>query len=61
MFHVTNMGHTFDPFHSKILEIENNLHKWLFLEMVHITRDKNALNFRSVINNLSPLYHMLIK
>lgn len=45
---------------SKILEIEPNYKKRLFLEMVHINRNPNTLNFKNDVENLSSIYSYIL-
>ena len=58
--HVVDTGHLFDFDNVVILEKEKILSDRLFLEMVHINKTGNCLNFRTDIDNLSSIYSYLL-
>ena len=45
----------------KILEHEQNLKKRLCLEIIHIQKNNNSINFRTDIENLSDIYFNIIQ
>lgn len=53
--HVMNFGE------SKVLELEKTARKRNFLEMYHIKRNKNSMNSKSDIQNISNIYSYLIQ
>jgi len=58
--HYTERGHDFDFNNTKVLSSESNYNKRLFLEMVEISKQPNALNKKTDINDLSIIYtHIL--
>lgn len=59
--HAIENGHCFDFQNTKILTNENDFQKRLVLEMLHIAKEDNTINNRSDIQNLSRIYHNLIK
>lgn len=59
--HVIETGHKMDYNNAKVLTVENNYHKRIFLEMVHINNEENNLNKKSDINNLSKIYTYILK
>lgn len=59
--HARNSGHIFDYENARILEIENNYRKRLFLEMVHINLESKSINSRADINQLSTIYCNILK
>lgn len=58
--HAKQFNHKFNFDDTKILVKENNYRKRLLLEMVNIKKDKNAINFKTDIENLSFLYNGLL-
>jgi len=58
--HVCDTGHTFNFKDTMILENETKLRERLFLEMFHINKSKNSVNFRRDVENLSTIYNNLI-
>lgn len=54
--HFKNSDHNFDFNNVKILDQETNYKKRLFLEMAHIFTDKQSINFKTDINQLSNIY-----
>jgi hypothetical protein len=59
--HVRDNKHIMDFNNTTILDREDILQKRLFLEMVHINKNENSMNFRSDINNLSIIYTFLLQ
>lgn len=59
--HKTQSDHEFDYSNFKILAIEENLNKRLFIEMASIFKQKNSVNQRTDIENLSNMYHGILK
>lgn len=59
--HVLQTGHTFNFNETKILDTEYNLHKRLTLEMLYINNDKNNINLKTDISNLSNIYINILK
>jgi hypothetical protein len=58
--HHFDTGHNFKFSQVSILDRESNLSKRLFLEMVHINREKDTINLKSDIDNLSRVYHSIL-
>ena len=58
--HAITHQHSFDFNDTSILAQESNLKKRLFLEMAHILKYK-TINFNRDIENLSHIYHNVIK
>lgn len=54
--HHLKTGHNFDYNNVKILCQENNYKSRLFLEMFHINKNKNAINYKSDTSQLSNIY-----
>ena len=54
--HTQKTGHNFDFTNVKILEHENNYKSRLFLEMYHINKNRNCINYKSDTNQLSNIY-----
>lgn len=54
--HVHTTNHQFDFDNIKILDFETNQKKRLFLEMYHINKNKNSINYKSDIQKLSNIY-----
>ena len=59
--HATSYKHSFDFKNTKILHIENNLKKRLFLEMIYIEKENSSINYKRDIENLSVIYNNIIK
>lgn len=59
--HFQRMDHMFDYDNTTILEIQTHQRKRLFLEMVHINNEKEAINSRSDIDQLSIIYCNILK
>ena len=59
--HAYKFKHNFDFKEVKILEHEQNFKKRLCLEMIHIQKNINSINFRTDIENLSDIYFNIIK
>ena len=59
--HAHNFKHNFDFKEVNILEQEQNLQKILYLEMIHIQKNNNSINFRTDIENLSDIYFNIIE
>ena len=59
--HAHTFKHTFDFNEVKILEHEKNFKKRLCLEMIHIKKNNNSINFRTDIENLNDIYSNIIK
>ena len=59
--HAHKFKHNFDFSKVKILEHEQNIKKRLLLEMIHIQKNKNSINFRTDIENLSDIYFNIIQ
>lgn len=59
--HHVDTGHFFKFNDIKILDTETHLHKRLFLEMVNIYQNKNCLNKKTDIQNLTCIYTYLLK
>ena len=58
--HPHKFKHNFDFKEVKILEYEQNFEKRLRLEMFHIKKNNNSINFRTDIKNLSYIYFIII-
>lgn len=58
--HSFQFKHIFDFDNTKILEIERNYKSRIFLEMVHINKTANSINFRTDIQKLSSIYSYLL-
>jgi len=58
--HCLDTGHNFNFDTPKILQYEHNYFRRLFHEMIHIKKNKNSINFRSDIQNLSSIYTNLL-
>lgn len=58
--HENNSGHKFNLDKTKIIAKESNYYARNVLEMIHIKKDKNSINDRTDISNLSKIYHSLI-
>jgi hypothetical protein len=54
--HEKNQKHKFNYNNTKIIKTEKNTKKREFLEMVEIHRNKNSINDKKDINNLSKIY-----
>ena len=59
--HAITYKHSFDFKNTKILDIENNLKKRLFLKMIHIQKENSTVNYKTDIENLSAIYNNIIK
>lgn len=58
--HAKNNGHNFNFNNTKILSIETNNDKRLFLEMCYINEQKNVVNKKADIKGLSSIYSYLL-
>ncbi|XP_044745159.1 uncharacterized protein LOC123307022 [Coccinella septempunctata] len=58
--HVRSSGHQMNYNAAKVLECENNLKKRTFLEMCHIKRHSNSMNYRRDIEGISNIYAFLL-
>lgn len=58
--HILDTNHMFDFSNPKILEIEKNSNKRLFLEMINIHNDKNCINKKKDIEDLNIIYSLLL-
>lgn len=58
--HHFDTGHVFDFNNTVILDHESNYQKRLFLEMVHINREKQAVNLKSDVQDLNKSYFNLL-
>jgi len=58
--HEQTNNHTFNYSDTKVLENETNYHKRIIKEMIYIKKDKNSINDRTDIQNLSQIYHKII-
>lgn len=58
--HSINSNHIIDFHRVKILEKETNYKNRLFLEMVHINKTPNTLNFKTDVENLSSVYSYVL-
>ena len=59
--HVNKTGHHMDFENPRILALENNHNKRLFMEMCFINNSDNSLNNRTDIQNLSKIYTYILK
>ena len=59
--HAYKFKHNFDFKEVKILEHEQNLKKRLCLEMIHIQKSNNSINFTTDIENLSDIYFNIMQ
>ena len=59
--HATSYKNSFDFKNTKILDIENNFKKRLFLEMIYIQKENSSINYKTDIQNLSATYNNIIK
>lgn len=59
--HEDKEKHEFDFSNTKILNKDSNYNKLVFKEMIHIKKDKNIVNDKKDIQNLSQIYYSLIK
>ena len=61
-YHAVTNGHKFDFDNLRIIERENNYHKRMFLEELHIKSCRNCVNFKSVESkNVSDIYTPLLE
>ncbi|XP_050509003.1 uncharacterized protein LOC126886191 [Diabrotica virgifera virgifera] len=58
--HSISLNHQIDFDNIKSLGSESNFYKRTFLEMTHILREKDSMNKRTDIDNLSIIYHSLL-
>lgn len=58
--HVRSVDHRMDYDSVTVLECEENMRKRCFLEMIHIKRHENSMNYRKDIENISNIYSYLI-
>ncbi|XP_044759503.1 uncharacterized protein LOC123317202 [Coccinella septempunctata] len=58
--HTRNKNHLMDYQSAKVLESETNGDKRRFMEMYHIKRQENSMNYRRDVNNISNVYSYLI-
>jgi len=54
--HCIGTGHSFNFNEAQILSHDKNLKERLFMEMYNIHMDKNSINFKTDIENLSSIY-----
>nr|CAI5842688.1 unnamed protein product [Callosobruchus analis] len=59
--HAIETRHKINWESAKVLDIERNFEKRIFLEMVHINNCANNLNKKSDINNLSSIYSYILR
>ena len=59
--HATSYKYFVDFKNTKILDIENNLKKRLFLGMIYIQEDNSSINYRTGTENLIAIYNNIIK
>ncbi|XP_044760271.1 uncharacterized protein LOC123317727 [Coccinella septempunctata] len=59
--HTRNRDHLMDYDSVQVLDCERNGSKRCFLEMYHIIRQVNSMNYRRDINNISSIYTYLIR
>ncbi|XP_044745183.1 uncharacterized protein LOC123307046 [Coccinella septempunctata] len=58
--HFRKTDHPVDYDSTRVLELEKNTNKRCFMEMFHIKRLSNSMNYRRDVNNLSSIYSYLI-
>ena len=58
--HSKELNHHFDFNNVRILDKESNYQKRLIKEMINIKKEKNSINFRTDIQNLSILYNGIL-
>lgn len=59
--HETTFNHEFDFDNFEILHRETNSKIRTFLEMIYIQREKNSINDRTDLKNLSKIYYNILK
>ena len=57
--HAITYKHSFDFKNTKILDIENNLKRRLFLAMIHIQKENSTINYKTDRENLSAIYNII--
>jgi hypothetical protein len=58
--HVSHENHRFDFSHATIVDKSNNYHRLKILEMLHISANQNACNYRSDVSNTIQQYQSLL-
>ena len=58
--HHVSTGHQFNFNEPTILEHENKYNNCLFLEMYHIIKTRNNINYKSDTNQLSNIYNNIL-
>lgn len=59
--HALDLEHNFNFQNAQVIAKENNFHKRAVLEMLHIKKNKDAINNKNDIQNLSHIYNNLIQ
>ncbi|XP_071055083.1 uncharacterized protein [Onthophagus taurus] len=57
--HSLDNGHIFDFDNTKVLDVSNNYHNRVFLEMFHIAITNDTVNYRTDIDSLSNIYALI--